>query len=91
MFTVNDAGCTNQLETANKQRINNEQMVIFHHNGFTRTSLSATVTRVSNFVEENVFLILHPQGSPIPMHSVTHCQTRQICQSQCTLHVLSIE
>ena len=27
---------------------------LFHHNGFTRTSLSATVTRVSNFVEENV-------------------------------------
>ena len=27
---------------------------LFHQNGFTRTSLSATVTRVSNFVEENV-------------------------------------
>ena len=41
---------------------NNEQMVI-SSNGFTRTSLSATVTRVSHFVEENVFLILHRQGS----------------------------
>ena len=27
---------------------------LFHQNGLTRTSLSATVTRVSNFVEENV-------------------------------------
>ena len=27
---------------------------LFHQNGFTRTSLSATVTRVSNFVEENM-------------------------------------
>ena len=27
---------------------------IFHQNGVTRTSLSATVTRVSNFVEDNV-------------------------------------
>ena len=26
----------------------------FHQNRFTRASLSATVTRVSNFVEENV-------------------------------------
>ena len=53
---------------------------LFHQNGFTRTSLkSATVTRVSNFVEENL------------VHSVTHCPTRQICQSQCTQHVQSIE
>ena len=27
---------------------------LFHQNGFTRTSLSATVTRVSNLVEENM-------------------------------------
>ena len=27
---------------------------LFHQNGFTRTSLSATITRVSNFVEENM-------------------------------------
>ena len=51
MFTVNDARCTNQLETVNKKRIKQ-----YHQNGFTRTSLSATVTRVSNFVEDNVFL-----------------------------------
>ena len=37
---------------------------LFHQNGCTRTSLSATVTRVSNFVEENLFLFLHRQGSP---------------------------
>ena len=36
---------------------------LFHLNGFSRTSLSATVTRVSNFDEENVFLSLHGQGS----------------------------
>ena len=40
---------------------------LFHQNGFTRTSLSATVTRVRNFVEENVCVcdvFLHRQGSP---------------------------
>ena len=39
---------------------------LFHQNGFTRTSLSATVTRVSYFVGENVcvvFFFLHRQGS----------------------------
>ena len=38
---------------------------LFHQNGFTRTSLSATVTRVSNFVDENVCVcfFLHRQGS----------------------------
>ena len=43
MFTVNDARCTNQLETS----LDNKQMVT-SSKGFTRTSLSATVTRVSN-------------------------------------------
>ena len=50
-----------------KQQINNTLKMnnwLFHQNGFTRTSLSATVTRISNFVEENVFLFLHRQGSP---------------------------
>ena len=40
--------------------------LLFHQNGFTRTSLSATVTRVSHFVEENVCVcgvFLHRQGS----------------------------
>ena len=39
---------------------------LFHQNGITITSLSATVTRVSNFVEENVcvcVVFLHRQGS----------------------------
>ena len=39
---------------------------LFHQNGFTRTSLSATVTPVSNFVEENVCVcvcFLHRQAS----------------------------
>ena len=46
----------------------------FHQNGFTRTSLSATVTRVSNFVEENVceWCVLHRQGSLSPGPSVSH-------------------
>ena len=43
--------------------MNLKQMVI-SSNGFTRFSFSATVTRVSNFVEENVCLFLHHQGSP---------------------------
>ena len=58
--------------------------LLIHQSGFTRTGLSATVTRVSNFVEENVFIFLHRQGSPSRMYSVTHCPTGQICQSQCT-------
>ena len=61
MFTVNDARA---VLVNLKQRINsvlnNEQMV-FYQNGFTRTSLSATITRVSNFVEESVLLLLHSQ------------------------------
>ena len=73
--------------------LNNEQW-LFYENGFARTSLSATVTRVSNFVEENVFLFLHRQGSPssgILVHSVTHCPTRQMCRLQYTQHVQRIE
>ena len=49
-----------------KQRINstlNNKQMIISSNVFTRTSLSATVTQVSNFVEENVLLILHRQDS----------------------------
>ena len=38
---------------------------LFHQNGFTRTSLSATVTRVSYFAEENV----EKEFSHIPMHT----------------------
>ena len=64
---------------------------LFYQNGFTRTSLSATVTPVTNFVEENEFLFLHCQGFPIAVHSVTQCPTCQICQSQCTQHVQIIE
>ena len=64
---------------------------LFHQNGFTRAGLLATVTRVSHFVEENVFLFLTSLSLPILVHSVTHCPTRQICQSQCTRHDQSIE
>ena len=37
-FTVNDVRCTQRL----KSTLNNEQM---HQNGFTRTTLSATVSK----------------------------------------------
>ena len=50
MFTVNDAGCTNQFETAKKQRIKQ-----WTNGYFIKMDLSATVTGVSNFVEENVY------------------------------------
>ena len=48
---------------------------LFHRNGFTRTSLSATVARVSNFVEKNVcvFFFLH-QGT------LLRCIQSQIAQ-----------
>ena len=53
-----------------KRRINRALTMnkwLFHQNGFTRTSLSVSVTRVS-FVEENMCLFfvvfLHRQGAP---------------------------
>ena len=51
---------------------------LFHQNGFTRTSLSATVTRVYHFVEENVYVhgvFLHRQ---VPVDSVIQCPTQQV-------------
>ena len=39
---------------------------LFHQNGFTRTSLSATLTRVSNFVEENVCVFFYIVKAPLP-------------------------
>ena len=42
----------------------------------------ATVTGVGNFVDENVFLFYIVKAPrPVPVHSVNHCLTRQICQS----------
>ena len=78
MFTVNEARCTNQLEKRINSSLNNEQMVI-HQNGFTRISLSATVTRVSNFVEENVCVWCAFTSSrlPVSVDSVTQCPTQQ--------------
>ena len=49
---------------------------LFNQNGFTKTSLSATVTRVSNFVEENVCVFT--SSRLLPMDSVVHCPTRQV-------------
>ena len=53
---------------------------LFHQNGFTRTSLSATVTRVSNFVEENVcvWCVFASSRLPVPVVSVTQCPTEQV-------------
>ena len=42
---------------------------LFHQNGFRRTSLSATVTRVSNFVEENVCVWCVFTSSRLPVPS----------------------
>ena len=52
---------------------------LFHQNEFTRISLSATVTRVSNFVEENVCVgYFYIVKTPVPVDSVTHCPTQQV-------------
>ena len=64
---------TRAVQIKLKQRINsalnNEQMVL-HQNGLERISLSATVTRVSNFVEENVCVLLFFKAPlPVPMHT----------------------
>ena len=39
---------------------------LFHQDGFTRTSLSATVIGVSNFVEENVCVCCFFTSSRLP-------------------------
>ena len=54
--------------------------MVFHQNGFTRTSLPATVTRVSNFVEEKVCLgcFFYIVKAPRPGDSVTQCPTQQV-------------
>ena len=57
---------------------------LFHQNGFTRTSLSATVTRVSNFAEENVCVcgvFLHRQGSPSPLIQSLNAQHNRLNMS----------
>ena len=51
-----------------------------HQNGLTRTSLSVTATRVSNFVKENVCacVFFYIVKVPVPVDSVTHCPTQQV-------------
>ena len=55
---------------------------LFHQNGLTRTSLSATVTRVSNFVEENVCVCCVFTSSRLPVlvavDLVTQCPKQQV-------------
>ena len=67
-----------QLETANKQRIKQWKKWILHQNGYTRTSLSATVTRVSNFAENNVCACFFYIVKAPPVDSVTHFPTQQV-------------
>ena len=55
MFTVNDAHCTDQLETAIKQHIKQWTNGYFIKMDLQEIAYkSATATRVSNFVVENV-------------------------------------
>ena len=56
---------------------------VFQQNGLTRTSLSATVTRVSNFVEENVCVVFFPHRRGSPSRCI---QSRIVKQS----HALSM-
>ena len=55
---------------------------LFDQNGFTRTSLSATVAQVSNFVEENVCVcvccVFTSSRLPDPVDSVTQCPKQQV-------------
>ena len=53
---------------------------LFHQNVFIRTSLSATVTRVSNFDEENVCVygVFTSSRLPVPVDSVAQCPTQQV-------------
>ena len=70
---------------------------LFHQFGFTRSSLSATVALVSNFVEENVCVcvcvcvcVLHRQGSH--PGAFNHTLPNRLDMSiACTQHVQSIE
>ena len=62
---------------------------LFHQNGFTRTSLSATVTRVSNFVKENMCVcgvFLHRQKAPVPVDSVDQCPKQQVKNMSIAMH-----
>ena len=74
--------------------LNNEQMGFFYQNGLTRTSLSATVTRVSNFVEENVcfffVVFFHIVEAPLPgafSHALSNRLNMSIAMhSACSKH-----
>ena len=52
---------------------------LFHHSEFTRTSLSATVTRVGYIVEKNVCVwCFYIVKAPVPVDSVTQCPTQLV-------------
>ena len=66
---------------------------LFHQNGLTRTSLSATVTRVSDFVEENVrvlLLLFYIVKAPLPgafSHALSNRLNMSIAMhSACSKH-----
>ena len=67
--------------------------LLFHQNGFTRTSLSATLTQVILLRKMCVCgVFLHRQGScPSGFSHSMPNSTGKICQLQCTQHVQSIE
>ena len=81
-----------------KQRINSAlNNWLFHKNGFTRTSLSATVTRVSNFVEEMCvcFVFFTSSRHLVLVHSVTHSLPNRLnmsiaMHSACSKHWIKV-
>ena len=66
--------------------LNNEQIVI-SSNGLIRTSLSATVTRGSNFVEENVFRFFYIVKTRLPVPVDPNTSKMSIAMlSACSMH-----
>ena len=84
---------THAVQINLKQRIHsalNYEQMFFSSKWIYKNSVISHSNSESNFVEENVFLFFVVKA-PIPVNSVTHCPTRQICQaiamhSACSKH-----
>ena len=70
---------------------------LFHQNGFTRSSLSATVTRVGNFVEENVCVVCFytikapgPGGFRLSMPEHNRLNMSIAMHSACSKHRIKV-
>ena len=63
---------------------------LFHQNGFTRTSLSATVLRVSNFYEENVCLLCFFTSSRLPVRCIQSLNAQQVKRHYVNRNALSM-